>query len=219
MSENGTATLNDLANAKAALSQARAKLKQWRALLGVDSFDDVEPKLRELKESAGKVAEMTGKLADLETRAGKPDEKDKLVADLRGQIRQRDFRDAFKAAAGEAGVNPKRAEKLLKLSDLAPPDEGEIGPELFAEYLASAKTADAWAFGETPSEAAPVSGGTSQGIGGPASQPPPGAGRSASAPSVGQVRYTSADINTPGWQQSRPELVAALKSGTAVRAD
>jgi hypothetical protein len=219
MSENGTTTLNDLANAKAALSQARAKLKQWRALLGVDSFDDVEPRLRELKESAGKVGDLTAKLADLETRAGKPDDKDKAIADLKGQIRQRDFADAFKAEAEKAGVNPKHVAKLLKLSDLTPPDEGDIGPDLFAGYLESAKASDSWAFGEATSGAAPVNGGTSQGTPAPASQPPPGAGRSASAPSVGQVRYTMADINTPGWQQNRPELVAAIQAGTAVRAD
>jgi hypothetical protein len=218
MSENGTMT-NNGTNKDAALAQARYKLKLWRKALNVESIDDVEPKIRQLTEAASKKEALEAEVSDLRSKLGTPDEKDKLVADLRGQIRQRDFRDAFKAEAAKAGVKPEHAEKLLKLSDLAPPDEGEIGPELFAGYLASAKTADAWAFGEPTSGAAPVNGGNSQGTQPPASQPPPGAGRSASAPSVGQVRYTSADINTPGWQQSRPELVAALKSGTAVRAD
>jgi hypothetical protein len=209
---------NQLANTKAALAQARGRMKQWRAMLKVDSFDDIEPRLKQLIEASDQVETMSAELTTLKSQSGKPDDKDKTIQELTGQLRQRDFRDAFRAEATKAGVKSEMVDKLLKLSDLTPPSEGEIKPESFAEYLAAAKTSDGWAFGETPSAGASVNG-TSQSNGQAVSQPPPGAGRSASAPSVGQVRYSNADINQAGWQKSRPELVQALKAGTAVLTD
>ena len=133
-------------------------------------------------------------------------------ARLKATIRQRDHKDAFKARAIEKGVNPARIDALYKLSDLSPPDEGEITAEAFDPFLDEAQASHDWAFSTPAShQAAPTNGASQQAA-------PAGLGRSASGTSATQVRYSMADVQKPGWQQNNPTLAKALEEGRAVLA-
>jgi hypothetical protein len=132
-------------------------------------------------------------------------------AELKAWRAEREHRDTFRAVALERGVSPKAVEDLYLILQLKPGDKPPK-PEDFVAVLDQAKEARPWAFGSEPpaSSQAPT----------PAGKTPPvapaGAGRSASAPSVGSVKYRLDEVSRPGWQQSRPELVEALKEGRAV---
>lgn len=130
-------------------------------------------------------------------------------AKLKATIRQRDHKDSFKARAIEKGVNPARVDALYKLSDLSPPDEGEITPEAFDQFLGEAQASHDWAF-STPGSKQAASNGASQGTA------TAGLGRSASGTSATTVRYSMADVQKPGWQQANPTLAQALSEGRAV---
>lgn len=143
-----------------------------------------------------------------------PSQTAETIAKLQQQLRTRDHRDAFRARAASAGVRPEAVDDLYALSGLAPPESGDVTPESFDEYLGAAKTSRAWAFGVTPEPSG--QNGTSQGVKLPATPPPAGAGRSASAPPDGRVQYTADEVRRPGWQKARPELVTALAEGRAV---
>lgn len=140
-----------------------------------------------------------------------PSDYQKQVAELEGKIRDRDYRDGFRSEAIKAGVRPEAVDDLYQLSGLTPPPDGELDPAKLAEFLSAAKSSRGWAFGATSPEP-PGQWDSTQG-------PPPGSGRSVSAPPATPVRYTRNDINFPGWQQARPELVEALARGTATFAD
>lgn len=183
---------------------------------------------RERKEATEKLDALTKQVETLTTErdgfkakaeAG-PTEQTKRITELESQIRGRDFRDAFRAAARTANVNEAHIDDLFTLSGLKPPESGDIKPEGFTEFLTAAATSKPWAFATADANAnPPASGGSTAGTlpGATPKAPPPGAGRSASSPPTAQVRYTSAEVATPGWQARRPELVEALKAGAAVR--
>lgn len=199
----------------------------------VSSLESENANLRAaLKESRGKLKTSTERIATLEKEHGQaveqrdkleaaakaaPSEQGKRIAELEQQLRQRDHRDAFSAAARKAGVSPDHVDDLYRLSGLTPPESGEITADSFGEFLGTAKTSRAWAFA-----ASPDAGGSSGGAGnaGP-SQPPPrptqGPGGSQGAPDKTGRSFTvrQADMRDPAWMRIHgAEYVAAHKAGT-----
>lgn len=150
-----------------------------------------------------------------------PGEQSQRVADLEGQLRQRDHRDGFRAAALAAGVKSEAVDDLYALSGLKPGDAAPK-PEDFTEALTTAKAARAWAFGEPPAADGSTSVADANGTGAQGNltvngtPPPPGAGRSASDASPTRVQYRLSDVAKPGWAQTNPTLKTALADGTAV---
>lgn len=214
MSEaNGAAMTTHHTDTIARLSAERARLAKTlgtlRQLLGVQTRDEIEAAVRKLTETRDLGDKAIKELAELKQRTASPDDKDKRIAELEGKIKTRDFTDAFRAAVKAKGGNPDKADDLLKLSDLSPPD-GEMKPEFFDEFLGKAQESHPWAFETQQPGKAASGGGATQ---------PPGSGRAASAPPSAQVRYTREQINTYGWEKQHPELVEAFQKGTAVLAE
>ena len=101
-------------------------------------------------------------------------------------------------------------DKLFRVGGFDPSADGAdaIDP---AEWLANVKSTDAYLFkpaGETPAVAAGAAKRPALSVETPA-------GRGAHDASARRVTYTRADVARPDWQQTRPELVEALKRGTA----
>lgn len=185
-------------DATAALAKANKVIQKFHKLLGGESVDDALARLGTVLEEHGRASTT-------------PDEKDATIADLRGQIASRDHKDAFRKAAGEAGVKPGSVDDLYSLSGLKP-GEGEAKAEDFAGFLASAKEGRSWAFGEA-APADPVVQPIKLGA-----APPLPAGMSGRGGQGGgsPIRYRLEDVAKPGWQRDRPELCEAIAKGTAI---
>jgi hypothetical protein len=192
-----TELTTEKANLQAALKESRSK--------GKASVEELET-LRQQVQALSAERDTIKAKVDLA-----PTELAAENAKLKAAIRQRDHKDAFKARALEKGVSPARVEALYKLSDLTPPDEGEITAEAFDPFLDEAQASHDWAF-STPASHQAAPNGATQGTA------TAGLGRSASGTSATQVRYSMADVQKPGWQQSNPTLAKALEEGRAVLA-
>lgn len=198
------------AQLNAALKQERGQRKALRT---------------DLEQLQGQVTTLTTERDGWKQKAeAAPGEQSQRVADLEGQLRQRDHRDGFREAALAAGVKPEAVGDLYQLLELKPGD-APPKPEDFAEPLKTARAARGWAFGDTPaadgSHSATAANGTANGNGTQgavkvaATDPPPGAGRSASDTSSARVQYRLGDVAKPGWMQANPTLAKAIAEGNA----
>lgn len=177
------------------------------------------------------LAELQGKLTTAEAErdtaraavTAAPDEKDKEIGWLKGELAGRDHRAAFDEAARGAGVKPENLDDLYELSGLKPGD-AEPKAEDFAEFLAGAKAARGWAFGDVATDAGGTSGakgGTAalgtQGIRLGATAPPPGAGRGASDHTSGLFTVRRGDARNPLWMRDNGAALARAQSEGRLR--
>jgi hypothetical protein len=202
-------------NAKlnAALKSERKRQEAVRKALAVDSWDQVDGALAKLREG-GKAAQ---ELERLKAQALSPDDKDKRIADLEGAIKTRDFSDKFRAEAIAAGVDPKRVDKLLKVSDLKPPD-GELKDGHFKDYLAKAKESDDWAFSQGTKDA--NAGGDDKAGASDLELPPArtaGEGRGQADNSSGLFTVRRSDAGKPAWMQANQSKLAEASSKGTLR--
>jgi hypothetical protein len=192
---NVSGLLDQIANLKAALKQERGRTKELRDALGVESIADAAAKVRQLSEAAGKVETLQ---KELEQNQGiDPDEKDELIADLWQQLRGRDHRAAFEKEAAKHGVKSELLDDLYDLGKFEVPDEGDIAPEIFADYFASAKERRAYAFA-SPEPAASM----------PGSVGPHGATNTAPAKPIAQPAQPGPGVVRGGADVSRPTTTA-----------
>lgn len=214
----------------ASLNQRVSELTQQNANLTAA----VRETRRELKASKETAETLKGQLkaaaTERETWKGKaeaaPTEQARRVAELEGQLRTRDHRDGFRAAALKAGVKPDAVADLYQLSGLKPPEQGDIDPAGFAGFLDGAKAARSWAFGANED---PDAGGSSGGAPGGTTQAdrkPPlqggqGGGRGALDTSASnRFVVRSADLADADWVQSNwSRYTRALQEGAVVYAD
>jgi hypothetical protein len=196
--------VSEKANLQAALKQARTEAKALK-----ERAATVEAQVKTLE------GDRDGWKAKAESA---PTDHAKTIADLSGKIRQRDHRDAFRAACAAAGVRPERVDALYKLIGGAPPDAGEIAADAFAEPLTAAKAEHDWAFGESSPTAVGQPAGTGSGPSPvPPTAPPPGAGRGAPDLSSGRFAYKASDLANPAWMAANQERLAkAVADGVAV---
>jgi hypothetical protein len=218
MSTDGTSTHGE-SRTVAELARRKAQIREILEITGTSNAAEAIRRIREAVTAAEQVPTLQQRLADAESKVTGDDSTSKELAQTRAELRQVKHRQAFDQAAVAAGVKPEAVGDLYRLSGLQPPDEGDASPESFAEFLGQAKDSRTWAFGgSSPAgqSGSPRPAGQTGSTQGTAAAPPPGAGRSASG-SVGQVSYTLSEVAKPGWQQRRPDLVEALKTGAAVQ--
>jgi hypothetical protein len=192
-------------NLEAALKQERGRTRAIRDMLGAQSIDEAAEKLRALKAQADEAETLRSQIKELQGQEYTPDEKDEAIAALYEELRGRDFSDAWKSAANEAGVDGKYLDSLLKLSDLSPPEEGDITGELFGDFLKSAKEAHPWAF---PQPTTPPPSGQNGNLA------TPGVTGNAGAPAP---RFAAAPAG-PGVVRGAPEPTRPVTTGEASRA-
>lgn len=211
MSETLIASLNQrLADSERERANLRAALKEER---GKRKAEAAEAEQLRLDLNAA-LDERDGFKSKAEATPG---EHAKEIADLKATIARRDHKDAFKAAAARHGARPEAVDDLYQLLGLQP-GEKPAAAEDFAEPLAAAKGARAWAFGEQaqsdsttasdPSAPASGKGGAPQEIVLGATKAPSGGGRGGSDLSSGQLRVRSADLGDGAWMQANQEAVA-----------
>ena len=146
------------ANLEVALDMERKKTRELRKVLGVDSVEEALEAVKSLSESAKRVPGLEKELAVAQK--GTPDEKDATIKELQGKLRARDFRDGFTKSAPE-NVNAKHLDSLYKLSELQPPEEGDITPDHFKDFWAKAPESFDWAFLKPESQGQSGSAGSS----------------------------------------------------------
>lgn len=207
-----------------ALKEERAQTREIRELLGAESIGEARARLGELVETAEGWDTVLDRLEGYEQQALSPDDKDRRIAELQGEIATGAHRRAFdgvKLAEGatlddlwtkleyKAEGDAPTADQVAAMLESAPryllaPAEGASS----APSTARASTPPAGA--TQPASQAPIA---------PASRGAFGGSRGVRDLSPAAVSYTRDEIRAPGWEQKRPELVAALSAGTARRSD
>ena len=166
----------------------------------------------ELESLRGRVASLTSEVDGLKTRAeANPASADDRVQALEAQIKARDVKDAFAGVKLAPGIKVDQVFKFfdvdpngldlatLKVDDLA---KGwrEAAPGLFESTTETVEAAPGGAKGQSLDLGHLV-------------------GRGGRDTGLKSVTYTRAEVAQAGWQQKRPELVEALKAGTAQLAE
>jgi hypothetical protein len=206
MSEALIASLNQRINELTGQnSNLKAALKEERS-----ARKSAAEKLAEAEKAVGTLT--TERDTALSAAKAAPDDLRKQITDLQGQLAQRDHRDAFRAAARDAGVSGKAIDDLYSLSGLKP-GETPADPAGFAEFLAAQKEVRPWAFdGESPSPQGngattgqPAGG--SQGIKLAPAPAPAGAGRGVPDHSSSKFRVTRDQLADGLWMQANQDAM------------
>lgn len=146
-----------------------------------------------------------------------PNELQAKVEALTSEIRTRDHRDAFSRSVGGRLVDKADVNHVWQALNYQP-GEAVPTPEQVEEQLGKAREAAPWLFregsGVTP-QSSP--GGTTHGFQVPATQPPPGSGRSDSGTSSGRFVVSPQQMGDPAWMQANQQRIAdAYASGALV---
>lgn len=153
-----------------------------------------------------------------------PSELQGKIDELTGQIRTRDFKDAWKSVIGDTLQDKVSIEDLWSKAGFDPAKhEGDsIDNAAIAELLGKAKDAAPYLFrAAPPGSEKPGDPGKSQGsqLVREALTTPNHPSRGVRDSASGQITYTKRDIQTPSWEKARPELAEAMANGTAVLVD